>query len=103
MPADLPLMDSADNGRSERSSASPGSKGDEPDPAELAEVTAVGPTKWFELSRWGKETEALQPWQRALAFSLGRLLHNGKRPSAKQAHQGSRILGIARERGFLFT
>jgi hypothetical protein len=40
------------------------------------------------------------PWQRGLAFSLGRLVHNNKPPSPKQAAHGLKILDESERRGF---
>lgn len=64
---------------------------------ELATVTA---DSWFKLSKWAKETGNLQAWQRSLAYSLGRLATNGKKPSRKQATQGKKILDEAKRLGF---
>ena len=55
---------------------------------------------WFMISRWAKQTDNLQPWQRGLAFSLGRLVGSGKTPSAKQATQGLKILEESLRKGF---
>jgi len=57
----------------------------------------------FHLARWAKETSNLQPWQRSLAFSLGRLAANSKSPSYKQANQGMKILQEAEQLGFKYT
>lgn len=67
---------------------------------DLAAVTAVSGDAWMALSVWAKETRNLQPWQRGLAFSLGKLLSTGRAPSRKQAVQGAIILAEARRRGF---
>lgn len=63
----------------------------------LMKITA---DTWFQLSHWAKETENLKPWQRGLAFSLGRLAANKKVPSDKQSVQGLKILEEAERRGF---
>ena len=52
------------------------------------------------LAHWAKETDNLQPWQRSLAFSLGRLAGQGREPSRKQAVQGKKILDEAGRLGF---
>lgn len=67
---------------------------------DLAAVMAVPAGTWMDLSSWAKETRTLQPWQRGLAFSLGKLLGEGRTPSRKQAVQGAIILAEARRRGF---
>lgn len=70
---------------------------------ELAARSAVesfGGTAWFELSAWAKDTNNLAPWQRGLAFSLGRLTSQSKIPSEKQALRGVEILVEAERLGF---
>lgn len=88
-------------GRTQRTSVSSVSEHlTEVERAAMAAVTGVpGPT-WFEMSSWAKQTDNLQPWQRGLAFSLGRLLSAGKTPARKQAVQGELILKEARRLGF---
>ena len=63
-------------------------------------VAQVPADTWFSLAAWAKDTQSLQPWQRGLSFSLGRLAGQGKRPSRKQAMHGENILGEARGLGF---
>jgi hypothetical protein len=66
----------------------------------VEEVVAVGAEGWFSLSQWAKQTDNLEAWERSLAFSLGKLMKQGRTPSRKQAIQGSRILKEAAVRGF---
>lgn len=66
----------------------------------LDAVTAVSGDTWLTLSSWAKETGSLQPWQRGIAFSLGRMLKDGRIPSRKQAVQGALILAESRRLGF---
>jgi hypothetical protein len=88
-------------GRPARSVASVGLSGVQPEEQQAIEkVTAVGADGWFALSRWAKQTENLQPWERSLAFSLGKLVRHGRSPSRKQAVQGERILEDAHRLGF---
>lgn len=54
---------------------------------------------WFGLAAWAKQTNNLDPWERGLAFSLGRLVARQMAPSAKQASHGVRILQEAVEKG----
>lgn len=63
-------------------------------------VEAIGGEAWLTLSNWAKQSGNLQPWERSLAFSLGKLIRQGRRPSVKQAAQGERILKEARRLGF---
>jgi AIPR protein len=57
---------------------------------------------WFGIARWAKETANLQPWQRSLAYSLGKIVERGKEPSSKQVQQGIKILSEAERLGFRF-
>jgi hypothetical protein len=70
------------------------------DPEDLARFTAVEAATWFEVAQWARETDSLQPWQRGLAFSLGRIASRGGEPSAKQAKQGVILLDEAMALGF---
>lgn len=69
-------------------------------PAQLREVAGVTSAYWFEVSHWAKATGNLAPWQRSLAYSLGRVAARQTIPSVKQLHQGLRILDEARRLGF---
>jgi hypothetical protein len=66
----------------------------------IDEIAAVAAGVWMALAHWAKETDNLQPWQRSLAFSLGRLAGQGREPSRKQAVQAQRILEEAGRLGF---
>lgn len=100
LPSDLPVMAAPDHRETSSSEEPGGVEQAVVDLDELHAVEEVTAPKWFELSNWGKVTEALQPWQRRLAFGLGRLVRSGHRLTAKQVHQGFRIIQIAKERGF---
>jgi hypothetical protein len=69
----------------------------------IREVASHAPEIWFAIAKWAKETSSLQGWQRALSFSLGRLLANGKEPSVKQAVQGAKLMAEAKRLGFRET
>jgi len=76
---------------------------DQPDEEDLAKIErakAVPAETWFKLSNWAKQTNSLLPWQRSLAFGLGRLAGRGQDPSRKQAEQGLRLYEEARRLGF---
>lgn len=66
----------------------------------IAEVSA---DHWFQISQWAKETGNLQPWQRSLAFSLGKLAASRRSVSRKQATQGLKILEEGEGLGFRLT
>ncbi len=68
---------------------------DEPDAQELEiikSVSSVPAQTWFNISKWAKETNNLLPWQRSLAFSIGKLVSTEGRISRKQAVQAKMIL-----------
>jgi len=72
-------------------------------PAQLRSISAVTTVEadvWLALSSWAKQTNSLLPWQRGLAFSIGRLKGNSRAPSVKQAKQGSILLLEAVRLGF---
>ena len=66
----------------------------------IDDVASVPGETWFDLSHWAKQTDNLLGWQRAIAFTLGRLAKQGRNPSRKQAIQGIKILEEARRLGF---
>lgn len=67
---------------------------------QVARVAEVPAQTWFDLAAWAKDTQSLQPWQRSLSFSLGRLASGGRNPSRKQAMHGDKIIAEARLLGF---
>jgi hypothetical protein len=70
------------------------------DTSQITAVTAVPAEDWFAVARWAKETHNLQPWQRQIAFTIGRNLSRGWDISAKQAIQALRIIEEAQRLGF---
>jgi hypothetical protein len=68
--------------------------------ANIAAAADVPADEWFRLANWAKETSNLEPWQRSLAYSLGRRAVQGTPPTAKQAKQGLRMSDEARRLGF---
>jgi len=66
----------------------------------IDEVKQVTAETWFALSRWAKETNNFQTWQRSLLFSIGTIVGRGKTPTYKQANQGLKVLKEAKEKGF---
>ena len=63
-------------------------------------VGAVPADVWLAASKWAKDTGTLLPWQRSLAYSLGRLQGRGSSPSPKQAIQGRKLMLEAIRLGF---
>lgn len=72
----------------------------EEDKENISKVVDVPANVWFELSRWAKQTNNLEPRQRSISYSLGRLIAGGKEPSRKQAWSGVQILEEAKRLGF---
>ena len=68
--------------------------------AMITTVTHIPADVWFAVAAWGKQTNSLQPWQRSLSYSIGRLLGLGRSPSPKQATQGGKLLCAAWDLGF---
>lgn len=66
----------------------------------IEEVSAISAQTWFALSRWAKETQNFQPWQRSILFSVGTIIGRGQKPSIKQAVQAMKAYRAAREKGF---
>lgn len=66
----------------------------------IEEAAKIPAETWFALSRWAKETNNLQPWQRSIIFSVGTLIGRGKKPSYKQANQAIKGYNEAVKRGF---
>lgn len=62
-------------------------------------VVVAAPT-WFALSRWAKETNNFQPWQRSLVFTMGTLVGRKHQPSYKQANQAMKVYKEALKKGF---
>jgi hypothetical protein len=77
-----------------------GTRNSEEEVAAFALIKLVPAEEWFAISAWARETANLAPWQRSLAYSLGRLAAHSKDPSTKQVHQGQRILDEVRRLGF---
>ena len=95
------LLDTSRPGAMMQSASGAGSAAADPEVAQaIKRVMEVQAETWFNISRWAKETDNLLPWQRGLAFSLGKLVGNSRPPSAKQAAQGVKILDESERRGF---
>ncbi|MBU3188331.1 AIPR family protein [Clostridium bowmanii] len=66
----------------------------------IQEVNQIPAETWFSLSRWAKETNNFQTWQRSLAFSIGTILGRNKVPTYKQANQAIKVYMEAKTKGF---
>lgn len=56
---------------------------------------------WLEAAAWAKENDQLEPFQRGLAFNLGRRAERGLAPNERQAQQGLSLLQEAVAAGFV--
>lgn len=63
-------------------------------------VKQVPGETWLKLSRWPRETDNLKPYQRGIAYSVGKILVAGGNPSRKQATQAAKLLKEAESLGF---
>lgn len=67
----------------------------------IDEADAIPAGTWFALSRWAKETNNFQPWQRSLLFSVGTVVGRGQKPSVKQAVHAVKAYHEALKKGFI--
>jgi AIPR protein/abortive infection phage resistance-like protein len=65
----------------------------------IEEIAKIPSEVWFRISKWAKETDNLQGWQRSIAYSMGKVLGQGREPSRKQAVQAKKILEEAERLG----
>jgi hypothetical protein len=72
----------------------------EDEQALIDEASAVPATTWFALSRWAKETNNFQPWQRSLIFKIGTIVGRRQHPSYKQSNQALIAYKEALRKGF---
>lgn len=73
---------------------------DEEDREQIARAKAIPAEVWFRIANWAKETKNLMPWQRSLAFSMGKVISGNRDPSRKQAVQAIKIVEEATRLGF---
>lgn len=66
----------------------------------IDKVAAIPGNTWLALSKWAKETNNFQGWQRGILFSVGTLINRGRKPSYKQAVQADKVYNEAIEKGF---
>jgi hypothetical protein len=66
----------------------------------ISAIAAIDAGVWLSVSSWAKQTNSLLPWQRSLAYSIGKLNGIGRSPSVKQAKQGGILLLEAVRQGF---
>ena len=76
------------------------SKATEDEKKVIEEAMAIPAERWFALSRWAKETNNFQTWQRSLVFTVGTLVGRNRNPSFKQANQAAKVYKEAESKGF---
>lgn len=63
-------------------------------------VASIPAETWFAVAHWAKETKNLEPWQRRLAYDIGKYLSTGVDITVKQAMQADRLMTEAQQLGF---
>lgn len=67
----------------------------------ISRAMTVSAKTWYALSKWAKDTNNYQGWQRSIVFSVGQVIARGKEPSYKQAVQALRVYDDAINKGFV--
>lgn len=80
--------------------AAAGSTSDNALHSEVVIASSIPVAEWFAVAKWAKETKNLQPYQRQIAYSIGRYLTAEWTISDKQATQGLRLMREAKALGF---
>lgn len=65
----------------------------------IERAVSIPASVWYGLSRWAKETNNFQSWQRGILFSVGQVIARGRKPSYKQAVQALKVYDEAVEKG----
>lgn len=63
----------------------------------------VTESQWWEIAKWGKETELIAGNERKMAGSMARLVKSGKKPTEKQENFAKSILQKAVQNGFIYN
>lgn len=93
-----------DIGRTAKGKSDKGIDGpNEQDQILISKIRDTPADLWFQISKWAKETNNLKPWQRGLAFSIGKLLARSATVSHKQAKHGTSILEETKKLGFKYN
>lgn len=66
----------------------------------IEKATSLGASTWYALSKWAKETNNFQGWQRSIVFSVGQIIARGRKPSYKQSVQAMKAYEEATAKGF---
>lgn len=66
----------------------------------IDKASAIAAAEWYALSKWAKETDNFQGWQRSIVFSVAQLIARNHKPSYKQAVQALKVYEEAVQKGF---
>ena len=66
----------------------------------IDKAAVISAAEWYALSKWAKETNNFQGWQRSLVFSVAQLIARNRKPSYKQAVQALKVYDEAVQKGF---
>lgn len=66
----------------------------------IEKAASLGASTWYALSKWAKETNNFQGWQRSIIFSVGQVIARGRKPSYKQSVQAMKAYNEASAKGF---
>ena len=66
----------------------------------IDKAAAISAAEWYALSKWAKETDNFQGWQRSIVFSVAQLIARNRKPSYKQAVQALKVYEEAVQKGF---
>ena len=66
----------------------------------IERASSIEAKVWYALSRWAKETDNFQNWQRSIVFSVGQIIARGRKPSYKQSVQALKVYDEAIKKGF---
>lgn len=66
----------------------------------IERAASIEAKTWYALSRWAKETNNFQNWQRSIVFSVGQAIARGRKPSYKQSVQALKVYDEAIKKGF---
>ena len=72
----------------------------EEEKALIEKAVAISAAEWYALSKWAKDTNNFQGWQRSILFSVAQLIARNHKPSYKQAVQALKIYEEAIDKGF---
>lgn len=64
------------------------------------DLNNVTSAEWFAISKWGKDTDLIQPRYRSMAYSTGLNISRGKKLTASQIAFAKKVLKDAYEKGF---